>query len=66
MAAIKRKQRWPLGVSRGSTQLMQTKSGSILMWGHVIGEYFYTPDVGEDRWEIWRLSDLAPAQKLSA
>lgn len=63
MAAIKRKQPWPLGVNKGPTKLMQTKSGHILMSGHVVGDYFYTPDIGEDRWEIWSLSDLVPAKK---
>lgn len=66
MAAVKRKQPWPLGVCKGPTQLMQTKNGSTLMLGHVIGEYFYTPDVGKDKWEVWKLSDLALAPKLSA
>ena len=65
MAAIKRKQSWPLGVSKGPTQLMQTMSGQILMSGHVIGDYFYTPDVGKDRWEIWSMANLVPAKNLS-
>lgn len=66
MPAIKRKQSWPLGVSKGPTQLMQTKSGQILMSGHVIGDYFYTPDEGVDKWEIWQMDNLVPAQKVSA
>jgi hypothetical protein len=60
IAALKRKQPWPLGVDKGQSKLMQTKSGQIQMLGQVIGEYFYTPDIGRDNWEIWNLSDLMP------
>jgi hypothetical protein len=59
MAALKRKQNWPLGVDKGVRVLMQTKSGQLQMLGYSVGEYFYTPDVGKDKWEIWALSDLS-------
>lgn len=58
MAALRRKQKWPLGVAKGPVCLMQTKRGSTLMNGHVVGDHFYTPDVGNDRWEVWALTDL--------
>lgn len=61
MAALKRKQPWPLGVDKGPCKFMQTKNGQIQMIGHVVGDYFYTPDIGRDKWEIWSLSDLIPA-----
>jgi hypothetical protein len=56
--ALKRKQPWPLGVHKGPNTLMQTRNGYIQMLGHVVGSYFYTPDIGQDKWEIWRFSDL--------
>lgn len=65
MPALKRKQNWPLGVEKGPSQLRQTKSGHILMVGHIIGDYFYTPDEGADKWEIWKLSDLTEANNSS-
>ena len=63
MPAIKRKQPWPPGVTKGKSSVMQTASGAVIMLGHAIGEYFYTPDEGKDRWEIWQLSDLVPVEK---
>lgn len=59
MSALKRKQNWPLGVEKGARVLMQTKSGQLQMLGYCMGEYFYTPDIGKDKWEVWSLSDLS-------
>lgn len=59
MSALKRKQNWPLGVEKGVRVLMQTKSGQLQMLGHCVGEFFYTPDIGKDKWEIWNLFDLS-------
>jgi hypothetical protein len=59
MSALKRKQNWPLGVEKGARILMQTKSGQLQMLGYCVGEYFYTPDIGKDKWEVWSLSDLS-------
>lgn len=59
MAALKRKQNWPLGGPKGARVLMQTQSGELQMLGYCVGEYFYTPDIGKDKWEIWNLSDLS-------
>lgn len=64
MAALKRKQNWPLGVDKGKRVLMQTSCGQLLMWGHCVGDYFYTPDIGVDKWEVWKLSDLTPVPPL--
>lgn len=58
MEALKRKQNWPLGVDKGVNVLMQTKSGQLQMLGYCVGDYFYTPDIGKDKWEIWNLSEL--------
>lgn len=65
MPALKRNQNWPLGVEKGVSVLMQTKNGQLLMLGNCVGDYFYTPDNGKDKWEIWLLSDLSvvPTQK---
>lgn len=65
MAALKRKQNWLLGVEKGVRVLMHTESGQLQMLGHCVGEYFYTPDIGKDKWEIWNLSDLStvPSRK---
>ena len=63
LAALKRKQPWPLGVNKGQSKLMQTQSGQIQMLEHVVGDYFYTPDISQDKWEIWKLSDLIPMDK---
>ena len=62
MSALKRKQPWPLGVDKGQSHLMQTKSGHIQMLGYVVGDCFYTPDIGQDKWEIWNLSDVIPVE----
>ena len=62
MPALKRKQSWPLGIDKGNNNWMQTKSGHIQMVGHVVGDYFYTPDIGRDKWEIWNLSDVIPVK----
>ncbi|AMJ98568.1 hypothetical protein [Alteromonas macleodii] len=64
MAALKRKQNWPLGVDKGKRVLMQTSSGQLQMLGHCVGDYFYTPDIGVDKWEVWKLSDLTPVPAL--
>lgn len=58
--ALKRKQPWPLGVHKGPNTFMQTHNGHVQMLGHVVGNYFYTPDIGQDKWEIWNLSDVMP------
>lgn len=58
MAALKRKQNWPLGVEKGVMVLMQTKSGQLQMLGYCVGDCFYTPDIGKDKWEVWDLSEL--------
>jgi hypothetical protein len=63
MSALKRKQNWPLGVDKGQLNLKTTKSGQIQMLGHTVGDYFYTPDIGKDKWEIWKVSDLVPVPK---
>ena len=66
MAALKRKQNWPLGVEKGARVLMQTKSGQLQMLGHCVGEYFYTPDIGKEKWGIWNLSDLSTVPSLKS
>jgi hypothetical protein len=58
MPSLRSKQSWPLGVNKGPNLLMLTKRGQTQMLGHVVGDYFYTPDVGKDKWEVWALSDL--------
>lgn len=58
MGALKRKQPWPAGVDKGARTVMQTQDEQILMGGYVVEEFFYTPDIGRDKWEIWNLSDL--------
>lgn len=66
MFSVQRDQPWPIGVNKGPTNLMQTNCGNIVMLGHVIGDYFYTPDIGKDKWEIWSLSDLMPIKKQAS
>jgi hypothetical protein len=62
MSALKRNQPWPLGVNKGQSKFMQTQSGQIQMLGHVVGDCFYTPDIGHDKWEIWNFIDVMPVE----
>jgi hypothetical protein len=66
MPALKRNQNWPLGLEKGIMLLMllmQTKGEQILMLGYCVNDYFYTPDIGKDKWEIWNLSELFTVSK---
>jgi hypothetical protein len=62
MPSLRSKQSWPLGVNKGPNKLMLTKRGQTQMLGHIVGDYFYTPDIGKDKWEVWGLSDLTPVE----
>tara|TARA_Y100001934_G_C12369775_1_gene785623 strand:- start:1092 stop:1295 length:204 start_codon:yes stop_codon:yes gene_type:complete len=64
MPALKRKQDWPVGIAKGKRVLMQASGGHLLMLGHCVGDCFYTPDIGVDKWEVWKLSELTSPDPL--